>query len=110
MSDSPVPDGPPRTDADDRPATADADPVVPEPEEPSDEPAIHLDIERPDRAEDLRAVDIDDDEDWPHGERCGDRDGVDALEYDEPGERDDPDAPGLGVLGVGEAAEPNEPG
>lgn len=111
MSDSPVPDGPPRTDADDRPVLdPPVDPVIDDvidgSDEPLYEPIVHLDIERPDRAEDLRPVDLGDEEDWPHGE-VADEPGV--PDYDDLDEHDDPDAPGLGVLGIGDPAEPNEP-
>lgn len=96
------PEDPPRTDADDRPI---AEPVlpaddVPEDGEPTPVMGVHLKLEGTDRAEDERPVDPDDEDEWPHGER----------ETDVPdGDEDDPYAPGLGVAGVGDPVEPNEP-
>jgi hypothetical protein len=97
------PEDPPRTDADERPIAA---PRVPpdelgeDPDEREPAPVSPLKLEGTDRAEDERPADPDDEDDWPYGEQ----------EAGEPGERDDPYAPGLGVLGVSDPAEPNEPG
>jgi hypothetical protein len=100
MSNSP--EDPPRTDADDRPI---AEPVLPpddvdEDAGPTPVTGAQLKLEGTDRAEDERPADPDDEDEWPYGER----------ETELPtSDEDDPYAPGLGVAGVGEPAEPNEP-
>lgn len=96
------PEDPPRTDADDRPIAEPALPAddVADDDEPTPVMGVQLKLEGSDRAEDERPVGPDDEDEWPHGER----------ETDVPdGDEDDPYAPGLGVAGVGDPVEPNEP-